>query len=120
MNKAAQIIAERLAQSIIQKRISDTGALLEEIDWKAVNNQIRVIYNYYGVFRELGVGKYVPMSKVDDSNRKRSKWATKVIYREVARINEIMAKKAGMRAVDVVARISDNRLSKQEHINLTL
>jgi hypothetical protein len=120
LQKAAEIIAERLGTSLVRTRISDTGALLESLDWGVIQNEIHIQYNLYGAFREMGVGKGVPFEKVPESKRKKKRWATKVLYREVARISEFAAKKAGVRGVDLTARITDNVVGPDNYITLNI
>lgn len=120
LDKAAQIITERLGASIGKHNISDTQALLESLDWKVIGNTIHILYNYYGVMREMGVGRGVTLSEVAGSNRKPKKWATKVLYREVVRLNQFVAEQMGKRTVDVVANISQSNLTKDAHIQLMM
>jgi len=118
LQKAAEIIAERLGTSIIKSKVSDTGALLESLDWGVIQNEIHIQYYLYGAFREMGVGKGVPFEKVAESNRKGKKYITKVLYREVARISEYAARKAGVRGVDLTANITEKVIGPSNYITL--
>lgn len=109
MDKAAQIIAERLGNSIIDYNVEETGALLSTLDWNAIENQIHILYNYYGLFPDMGVGKGVSYGQNSGTNRKRKPWYNKVIHYEIMRLTEIMAEKVGKRAVDLTANITENR-----------
>jgi hypothetical protein len=107
LQKAAEIIAERLGSSILRYKVEETGELLESLDWKVVQNQIHILYNYYGMFPDMGVGKGVSYGQTAESKRKKKPWYNKTIHREIMRLTELSAKKAGVRAVDVVANITE-------------
>ena len=107
LKKAAEIIAENLGQSIIQRGVIDTQALLQSLDWKVIGNTIHILYNYYGMYPDMGVGRGVKIADVRDfsSKRKRKRWYAKTMFREVARLSEKVAKLTGLRGVEVVADV---------------
>lgn len=107
LQKAAEIIAERLGNSIIQWDVQQTGALLDSLDWNVIENQIHFMYNYYGIFPDMGVGKGVSYGDIGSGKRKIKPWYNRYMHREIMRLTEIMAKNAGIRAVDVVANVTE-------------
>jgi hypothetical protein len=102
LQKAAQYIKENLQESIIQKKVADSGALFDSVDWKVVGDTIHILYNYYGMFPDMGVGKGIPIGEVammrGQGGRRAKKWYSPVIYREVARLAEKTALLTGIQA----------------------
>lgn len=109
MDKAAQIIAERLGAGILRYDVEETGALLQSLDWDAIGNQIHILYNYYGMFPDMGVGKGASLYDKGTTSRKAKPWYNKVIHREIMRLTELMAAQVGKRAVDLTANITEHR-----------
>lgn len=109
LQKAAQYMAENLAESIWKRDVMHTHALYAEIDWNVVADTIHILYNYYGMFPDMGVGKGVSISEVrgGNHNRKRKVWYSITMYREVARLAEKVAEMTGLRTSEVVGRVSE-------------
>lgn len=121
LQKAAKYIADNLAESVWKKNVMHSHDLYSSINWKLVENTIHILYNYYGLFPELGVGKGVPLGMVGYKGlRKPKKWYSKTIYREVARLAEYTARVTGLRVSEVVGEISEVRSATQTTIPLTL
>lgn len=108
MRKAAEIIAERLGAGILKYNVEETGDLLRSLDWKVIENEIHILYNYYGMFPDMGVGKGQPLYS-NSGKRKPKPWYNKIIHREIMRLTELMAKNVGLRAVDVTANVTELR-----------
>lgn len=106
LDKAGRIIAEHLQDSITQMKVYDSMALFESIRWNVVGDAIHILYNYYGMFPDMGVGKGIPISEVammrGSGGRRAKKWYSPVIYREVARLAEKVAKLTGIRATATI------------------
>jgi hypothetical protein len=88
-----QITQRRLRAKAFKLGLADTRSLIASIDLSAIDNQINLRYNYYGMFVDMGVGKNAPLG--NQSKRKPRKWYSPTIYREVAKLSEILAKEAG-------------------------
>lgn len=76
---------------------------------------IKLAFEYYGKFVDLGVGKHVTLENLDamqalnKTKRKSKPWFSDVFYAQVHRLGEIMAQKyAEKAAISIVANIADN------------
>jgi hypothetical protein len=98
------ITVENLRESAMKKDVHDSLSLIDSIEWNLVEDAIHVMYNYYGMFPDMGVGKGVPISEVRSSDNKRrpKKWYSKQMYREVARLSEILGDYFGDHAMHAV------------------
>jgi hypothetical protein len=100
LQKAAAIIADNLRESIWKKDVMHTHALYDSVNWKVVGDTIHILYNYYGMFPDMGVGRGISTGDVammrGSGGRRAKKWYSPVIYREVARLAEKTAKLTGI------------------------
>ncbi len=113
-----EIAKERLADSVEKHRVTDTHALMASIDVAAATDQVHISYNYYGMFVDMGVGKGVKLGDVrfnaeqkragiGGSRRKPKKWYSKTIFREVAKLGDILASHFGIMGAGAV--LSEHR-----------
>ena len=95
-----KITKKRLIRKVYQLNAHDTKALISSISLTAVENQINLQYNYYGMFADMGVGKGVPLSaaRSNTSSRKAKPWYSKTIFREVAKLSEILSRDFAIKA----------------------
>lgn len=98
---------ENLKERIWKLDVMHTHALYSELEAKDVQDTIRLLYNYYGMFVDMGVGKGVALNKVGQLNRRQKKWYSKTIYREVARLADYVAKQTGLRMSEVTAQVGE-------------
>lgn len=98
------ITVENLQESAMKYDVHDTVALIESLEWQLVEDAIHILYNYYGMFPDMGVGKGVPISEVreSDNGRRAKKWYSKQMYREVARLGELLQQHFGDLAAHAV------------------
>ena len=99
----ADITIDSFEQKMNALDINDTFALAESfkshVFMESGGNidRIEFIYNYYGKYIEMAVGKGVSMEDVgiSSSGRRKRMWYTPVFYRHVKRLGEILAQKYG-------------------------
>lgn len=63
------------------------------------------VYNYYGRFTDMGVGKYVPYENVKQSNRKEKPWHSETYWRSVKVLTMKMSELYGQ---EFLGYITDN------------
>jgi hypothetical protein len=92
----------------------------------ALPAEVRLMFNYYGKFVDMGVGKGVKLEDVKSnrmefsaglegaSRRRPKKWYSKVFYSEVMKLGDILARKYGrMGMLSIVENLDDNALRWQ-------
>lgn len=97
----AEVTENELAKSMWKKDVMHTHSLYASLDHKLLQDGIHIMYNYYGMFPDMGVGKGVGLGDVRDTDngRRPKKWYSKTFYREVARLGELVAEMMGDEAV---------------------
>ena len=108
LKEAAGYMEENLRERIWKLDVMHTHSLYSTLEAKDVQDTIRLLYDYYGMFVDMGVGKHVPLNKVGQLNRKQKKWYSKTIYREVARLADYVAKQTGLRMSEVTAKVAES------------
>lgn len=95
-------VSFQLEDSIQFELIGNSGRLPERIDFS---------FKYYGKFVDMGVGKNVTIELVNDKSfhrRRPKKWYTKVMYSQVMKLRDLLAKKYGhVAAISIVENIDD-------------
>jgi len=104
----ADISRERLEDSIEKYGAVESGSLLSSINARVVQDEVHLAYNYYGMFVDMGVGKGVSLGDVafnsefrgvdGASGRRPKKWYSPTMYREVAKLSEILQERFGLMA----------------------
>jgi len=102
----ADILITAFEKKVYDLKINDTFALSESfaahvfMETGGNINRIEFIYNYYGKYIEMAVGKGVTMDDVGitSNTRKKRLWYTPVFYRHVKRLGEILTEKYGQKA----------------------
>lgn len=102
----ADITIQDFENKIDALGINDTFALQESFEshvFMAAGgdiSKIEFMYNFYGKYIELAVGKGVSFRDVGITSRGRKKrlWYTPVFFRHVKRLGEILAEKYGRKA----------------------
>jgi hypothetical protein len=101
----ADITLKIWRDKIVALQVYDTGELMlslkNELTRAAGNSVEKVEFTFklYGVFQDLGVGREISRGNGGDlgftPNRKRREWYSKVFYREVMRLKEILIDRYG-------------------------
>ncbi len=127
----AKITVERLKEQLIKKNIGVTGKLMQSLAYNIIRNaegdvsKAQVMFNYYGRFVDMGVGKGVKIGDRKELNnvnsrvaeamqkhRRPKKWYSKQFWGEVIALSEVLGKHfghVGLRTVE-----SELRNSKYE------
>ena len=97
---------------ITELRIHDTGALysslLNHFTISAGNdiNKVEFTFKLYGIFVDMGVGREIPLGNSGDLGfnpiRKRKEWYSKIFYREVMKLKEILMEKYGKQLAEQI------------------
>jgi len=126
----AKITIIKWKKKIASNRIGDTGSLLRSFKYNVLASaqgnvlKITLIFEYYGRFVDMGVGKGVKIGDVKESavsrklsgkmlgNRRRpKKWYSKTFHAEVMKLSEIFAKEYGHRGVVAITEnLSDKSI----------
>lgn len=126
----AKITIIKWNKKLTSNKIGDTGTLLKSFKYNvlasAQGNVLKIIllFEYYGRFVDMGVGKGVKIGDVKESaasrklsgnmlgNRRRpKKWYSKTFHAEVMKLSEIFAKEYGHRGVVAITEnLSDKSI----------
>lgn len=101
----ADITLKIWREKINDLKVWDTGSLyasLENALFTAAGNDVDKVefsFNLYGIFVDMGVGKEIFKGNDGDVGydvyRKRKEWYSRIFYREVMRLKEILIEKFG-------------------------
>ena len=109
--EAAGFIAENLLEQMEKKGVYSTGSLYESLEWRLIGDAIHILYNYYGMFPDMGVGVGVPLSVVSKMRQEGSRhikaWYTPTIHREVSRLSTAVAVHFGLVASNTLASVTE-------------
>lgn len=126
----AKITIIKWKKKLASNKIGDTGTLLKSFKYNVLASvqgnvlKITLLFEYYGRFVDMGVGKGVKIGDVKESaasrklsgkmlgNRRRpKKWYSKTFHAEVMKLSEIFAKEYGHRGVVAITEnLSDKSL----------
>ncbi|MDD4554032.1 MAG: hypothetical protein PHP04_07525 [Bacteroidales bacterium] len=126
----AKITIIKWKKKLASSKIGDTGTLLRSFKYNVLASaqgnvlKISLLFEYYGRFVDMGVGKGVKIGDVKESaasrklsgkmlgNRRRpKKWYSKTFHAEVMKLSEIFAKEYGHRGVVAITEnLSDKSI----------
>ena len=126
----AKITIIKWKKKLASNKIGDTGNLLKSVKYNVLASaqgnvlKITLLFEYYGRFVDMGVGKGVKIGDVKESaasrklsgkmlgNRRRpKKWYSKTFHAEVMKLSEIFAKEYGHRGVVAITEnLSDKSI----------
>jgi len=126
----AKITIIKWKKKLAINKVGDSGALLQSFQYNVLASaqgnvlKITLLFEYYGRFVEMGVGKGVKIGDVKESatsrrlsgkmlgNRRRpKKWYSKTFHAEVMKLSEIFAKEYGHRGVIAITEnVSDKSI----------
>ena len=127
----AKITIIKWKKKIASNKIGDTGTLLKSFKFNVLASaqgnvlKITLLFEYYGRFVDMGVGRGVKIGDVKESatsrrlsgkmlgNRRRPKrWYSKTFHAEVMKLSEIFAKEYGHRGVIAITEnVSDKSIT---------
>ncbi len=127
----AKITIIKWKKKLASNKIGDTGTLLKSFKYDVLASaqgnvlKITLLFEYYGRFVDMGVGKGVKIGDVKESitsrkldgkmlgNRRRpKKWYSKTFHAEVMKLSEIFAKEYGHRGVIAITEnVSDKSIT---------
>lgn len=114
----AKIVIERWEQKIQALRIGHSGNLAKSFVMHVFTQangdpqKIDFAFEYYGKFADMGVGRGVPLSKVESGNnyRKRKPWYSPVFFGQVKELARILADKYSMKGqLSIVTSVGDKQ-----------
>jgi hypothetical protein len=124
----AKITIVKWKKKLTSNKIGDTGTLLKSFKYNVLASaqgnvlKITLLFEYYGRFVDMGVGKGVKIGDVKESatsrrlsgkmlgNRRRpKKWYSKTFHAEVMKLGEIFAKDYGHRGVLVITENTSDK-----------
>jgi hypothetical protein len=126
----AKITIIKWKKKLASNRIGDTGSLLRSFKYDVLASaqgnvlKITLLFEYYGRFVDMGVGKGIKIGDVKESaasrklsgkmlgNRRRpKKWYSRTFHAEVMKLSEIFAKEYGHRGVVAITEnLSDQSI----------
>jgi hypothetical protein len=115
----AYITVKNWHQNLQKKKIGQSGDLddsfKEEVKGEEPNEVVTFLFNYYGKFVDMGVGKGVKMGDVKELSmsrrllgrnsvtpRRAKKWYSKELSFQTYRLSKIMQEKYGRKAVGII------------------
>ena len=127
----AKITIIRWKRKLAISKIGDSRNLLQSFKYNVLASangdvlKISLLFEYYGRFVDMGVGKGVKIGDVKESatsrrlsgkmlgNRRRpKKWYSKTLHAEVMKLSEIFAKEFGHRGVMAITEnVSDKSIT---------
>ncbi|MEI6683763.1 MAG: hypothetical protein WCO44_14090, partial [Bacteroidota bacterium] len=127
----AKITIIKWKKKLASNKIGDTGTLLKSFKYNVLASaqgnvlKITLLFEYYGRFVDMGVGKGVKIGDVKESatsrrlsgkmlgNRRRpKKWYSKTFHAEVMKLSEIFAKEYGHKGVMAITEnVSDKSIN---------
>lgn len=101
----AKIVIERWETKIQALKIGHTGNLAKNFTMHVFTQangdpqKIEFAFEYYGKFVDMGVGRGIPLGKVESVNnyRKRKPWYSPVFFGQVKEFARILAEKYGIK-----------------------
>lgn len=124
----AKITIVKWKKKLASNKIGDTGTLLKSFKYNVLASaqgnvlKISLLFEYYGRFVDMGVGKGVKIGDVKESatsrrlsgkmlgNRRRpKKWYSKTFHAEVMKLGEIFAKEYAHRGVLVITENTSDK-----------
>jgi len=103
----AKITVTSLKAKLEKKHIGKTGALASSFNYSVSEKGIRLSFNYYGKFVDMGVGKgtkigqakmnrdILTKAKAATERRKRKPWLNKTLQNEIYQLTRILASQYG-------------------------
>lgn len=101
----ADITLKIWQEKITELKVWETGALYESLENTLLGmagndvDKIEFSFKLYGIFVDMGVGKEIFRGNDGDLGetpiRKRKEWYSRIFYREVMRLREILMEKFG-------------------------
>ena len=127
----AKITIIKWKKKLASNKIGDSGTLLKSFKYNVLASaqgnvlKITLLFEYYGRFVDMGVGRGVKIGDVKESitsrklsgkmlgNRRRpKKWYSKTFHAEVMKLSEIFAKEYGHRGVMAITEnVSDKSIT---------
>lgn len=108
----ADYVIERWEHQVIRLGISASGQLLKSFESFVITqsggdvSRIEFIFEYYGKFVDMGVGRGVTFEEVAYSNRKPKPWYNKVFFSQVMKLGELLSEKyANQAKIEIVNNI---------------
>jgi predicted HAD superfamily Cof-like phosphohydrolase len=114
----AKILIERLHKKLDKFKIGKSGALRKSIKTDLLRgvggdiDKLHLLYNYYGAFVDMGVGRGQPLGEVRYAKasqrltgikaRRAKKWYSVTITAEVNTLADLLMKHYGKQAIGVV------------------
>ena len=122
----ADITLKIWRDKIVQLQVYETGELMASLKNELARaagksvEKVEFAFNLYGVFVDMGVGKEIFKGNSGDLGftpvRKRKEWYSKVFYREVMKLKDILIKKySDAAAQQVTNNLNPRRDLKYEH-----
>lgn len=100
----AEIVIDKWETMIARLKIGHSGNLLNSFAHHVATQangdpeRIEFVFEYYGKFIDMGVGRGVPISEVQFSDRKRKPWYSKTFFSQVKKLGEILSEKYAAKA----------------------
>ena len=110
----ANYVIERWELEILRLNINSTGKLLKSFTQTIITQsngnveKITFAFDFYGKFVDMGVGRGVTITEVNQSNRKPKPWYNKTFFGQVKKLGEIMKEKyiesAKLNVIEIISK----------------
>lgn len=108
LDKWAEYVIERWLKKIIDLDIGHDSLLKHSFtahvrrESNGDVSRIEFLYNYYGRFVDMGVGRGVPVEDAGMGNRKIKRWYTPVLNSQIKKLAELMGEDFVNRANSII------------------
>lgn len=109
----AEIVIDKWETMIGRLRIGHTSTLINSFTHHVVTQangdpeRIEFVFEYYGRFVDMGVGRGVTIGEVEFSDRKRKPWYSKTFFSQVKKLGEIISVKYSEKAKAIIVENID-------------
>lgn len=106
----AEIVIKNWRRKITELKIGSSGQLFDSFVHTVIHDsggkpeRISFMFNYYGKFVDMGVGKEMKLGNPGDvkTTRKPKRWYSSVFYSQTIKLREILAEKYGIIGAAVI------------------
>lgn len=104
----ADIVIDKWENMIARLHIGNSSTLINSFAQHVVTQangnpgRIEFVFEYYGKFVDMGVGRGISIGEVEFSDRKPKPWYSKTFFSQVKKLGEILSEKYSQKAKAII------------------